>query len=191
MPMITPILRDFPDHFETDRLLVRCPRAGDGAVVHAAVIASKAEIEPWMPWARGDYTLEMAETYVRNAQALFLRREELPLLIFRKSDQAFIGGTGLHDIVWDVPRFEIGYWQATAYTRQGHMTEAVVGLTNFCRTQFDARRMVIRCDARNDRSRRVAERAGYSLESVARSDRRGSDDHQLRDTLTFVTIWPD
>jgi RimJ/RimL family protein N-acetyltransferase len=189
--MTTPLLRDFPDHFETARLIVRCPRPGDGTLIHPAVLASKAELEPWMPWARGEYTLEMAETYVRNAQALFLRRESLPMLIFRQPDQVFIGGTGLHDIEWDVPRFEIGYWQATPHTGQGYMTEAVLGLTNFCREQFGAIRMVIRCDSRNDRSRRVAERAGYVLESVALSDRRGSDDHQLRDTLTFAKTWPD
>jgi ribosomal-protein-serine acetyltransferase len=189
--MIPPLLRDFPDHFETERLLLRCPRPGDGAPIYAAAIASKAEIEPWMPWARGDYMPEMAETFVRNAQAWFLQRTTLPMLIFRKADKAFIGGTGLHDIEWDVPRFEIGYWQATAYTRHGYMTEAVIGLTDFCREQFDARRMVIRCDSRNERSRRVAERAGYGLESVAHNDRRGLDDHQLRDTLTFAKTWSD
>ena len=133
----------------------------------------------------------MAETYVRNAQAIFLRRESLPLLIFRKTDEAFIGGTGLHDIEWDVPRFEIGYWQATAHTRQGYMTETVIGLTELCRSQFEVRRMVIRCDARNDRSRRVAERAGYSLESIAHNDRRDLAEQRLCDTLTFVKTWPD
>ena len=185
------LLRDFPDHFETERLLVRCPRPGDGAAVYEAVIASKAEIEPWMPWARVEYVPEMAETYVRNAQASFLQREQLPLLIFRRADSAFIGGTGVHDIEWDVPRFEIGYWQATAHTGHGYMTEAVNGLTDFCRTHFEARRIVIRCDSRNERSRRVAERAGYTLESVAHWDRRGLDDHSLRDTLTLAKTWPD
>ena len=32
-----PILRDFPESFETERLLVRSPLPGDGPEMHAAV----------------------------------------------------------------------------------------------------------------------------------------------------------
>ena len=35
-----PILLDFPDSFETERLLLRAPRVGDGAVMNAALIES-------------------------------------------------------------------------------------------------------------------------------------------------------
>src|SRR5579859_2831788 len=180
-----PILNDFPDHFETERLLVRCPRPGDGSALYGAVEASQPELNRWMPWSY-NYTLNAAEVFVRGAQAEFLRRENLPLSIFRKTDGLYLGGTGLHDIVWNVPRFEIGYWLRTDCTGEGYMTEAVIALTDFCRAHFQARRMTIRCDSLNERSRRVAERAGYTLESITHHDRRGLDDNTLRDTLTFA-----
>jgi RimJ/RimL family protein N-acetyltransferase len=188
--MIPPILRDFPDQFETARLLIRAPHAGDGQAVFDAVMASKAELEPWMPWSRGDYTLEAAETYVRQAHANFIMRKDLPLLLFLRGDGAFVGGSGLHSIDWSVPSFEIGYWQRTAHTGNGYMTEAVNGITDFTRTHFHANRMIIRCDTLNTRSRAVAERAGYVLESHIHNEGR-EPDGELRDLFVFSKTWPD
>jgi hypothetical protein len=44
----SPILLDFPDSFESERLLIRGPRPGDGAAVHAALIESLGELRPWL-----------------------------------------------------------------------------------------------------------------------------------------------
>jgi hypothetical protein len=54
-----PILRDFPESFETERLLIRCPMPGDGAEVYAAVSESLDELRPWMPWARERLTADV------------------------------------------------------------------------------------------------------------------------------------
>ncbi len=52
-----------------------------------------------------------------------------------------------------------------------------------------ANRLEIRCDPRNVRSRRVAERAGYKLEAELRREQVGPDGN-LRDTLIYV-LFPD
>lgn len=49
---MNPILLDFPDSLESERLIIRCPRAGDGAMINAAIVESFAELTRWMPWAR-------------------------------------------------------------------------------------------------------------------------------------------
>ena len=188
--MINPLLRDIPEQIDTERLRLRCPHAGDGKVLYDAIYDSQAELERWMPWAQG-YVPEAAEQFVREAHIKFLKRETLPLLIFRTEDNVLLGATGLHDIDWIVPRFEIGYWLSTRYTGSGYMTEAVVGLTKFCREPLGAHRITIRCDAKNTRSRQVAERAGFALESITAKDRRGIIDGALSDTLTFARTWPD
>jgi hypothetical protein len=38
--MSNPLLRDIPLQWETQRLLIRCPQPGDGAIVHAATVES-------------------------------------------------------------------------------------------------------------------------------------------------------
>jgi hypothetical protein len=104
-----PILRDFPDSFETERLLIRSPMPGDGAGVYAVVTESLEELRPWMPWARNELTVDVEEENMRRARAAFLERSDLMLLLFLKGTNTLVGGSGLHRIDWSVPRFEIGY----------------------------------------------------------------------------------
>lgn len=49
---MNPILLDFPDSFQTRRLLVRAPKAGDGIAVCDAIRTSLPDLKPWMPFAR-------------------------------------------------------------------------------------------------------------------------------------------
>ena len=43
--MKPPILMDFPESFETERLLIRSPLPGDGPELHAAVRESIEELD--------------------------------------------------------------------------------------------------------------------------------------------------
>lgn len=188
--MPEPILRDFPESFETERLTIRAPRPGDGTALNAALRDSWSELAEWMPWAAGDPpAVEESEERMREAQAKFLLREDLWLLLFLKGTQTLVGSSGLHRIDWKVPKMEIGYWVRTPYAGRGYITEAVKGIANFALHQLGARRLEIRTDARNERSAAVARRAGFTLEATLRNDGRHHHTGELRDTLVFVR-WP-
>lgn len=180
-----PILLDIPDHIETERMTLRIPRPGDGAMIHASVEASREALRPWMSWA--DDHAEESEVFARRAAAHFLLREEITYLMLHPSTGQHIGNCGLHSIQWDVRRFEIGYWLNTAFQGQGYMLEAVHRLTDLAFTRLEAVRVEIRCDARNTRSRSVAERAGYLLEGHFRQNDFGAQG-ELRDMLIFAKI---
>lgn len=187
-----PILRDFPDSFDTDRLTIRAPRAGDGAEMNAAIRDSWSELQQWMPWATGDPPpVEEHEARLREAHAKFLLRENLWLLLFLKGTDTLVGSSGLHRPNWDVPSFEIGYWVRTPYGGQGYITEAVNGITAFAFDVLDARRVEIRCDSLNERSAAVARRAGYDLEATLHNHERHHLSNKLRDTLVFSRTAPD
>lgn len=187
-----PILRDFPESFDTDRLTIRAPRAGDGAEMNAAIRESWEELQPWMPWAAGEPPpAEGTEERMRQARVRFLLRENLWLLLFLKGSHELVGSSGLHRINWDVPSFEIGYWVRTSYSGRGYITEAVKGITNFAITHLSARRLEIQCDSRNERSAAVARRAGYQHEATLQNHERHHLTGQLRDTLIFSKTLPD
>ncbi len=179
-----------PDHLETERLLIRAPQPGDGRVVNDGIRELIAELRPWMPWARVVPSVAETETFVREAALRFRNQEDLPLLMFRKSDGLYVGGSGLHNIDWNVPRFEIGYWLRTSLHRQGYMTEAVNGIAAMAFGKLEAVRLEIRCDARNVRSAAVAERAGFTLEARLRKQAR-TPDGDLRDTLIYAKLRDD
>lgn len=186
---VDPILLDFPYSFDTERLTIRGPMPGDAASLREAVLESQNELIPWMPWAMAIPTEEEYEIRIRQGRLKFLAREDLWLLLFLRGTNVCVGSSGLHRIDWAVPKFEIGYWVRTSYSGQGYITEAVNGITDFAFKTLGARRMEIRCDAKNVRSAAVARRTGYVLEGTLYQDAR---DHfgNLRDTHVFARIQP-
>ncbi len=183
-------LIDLPETIETERLLLRAPRSGDGAMINAAILETWDELHRWMPWARERPSVEQSEEFARHMAAEFLTRAALPLVILRKDTQAYLGGTGSQRMDWSVPRFEIGYWIRRSAVGQGYVSEAVAALTQFAFTTLSAQRTEIHCSHRNLRSQRVAERCGYTLEGRLRNHGR-EPDGQLRDMLVYAAIAKD
>ncbi|MEM7535454.1 MAG: GNAT family N-acetyltransferase [Chloroflexota bacterium] len=185
-----PILREFPDQFDTERLTIRSPRSGDGAEICRAVTESINELRPWMSWAQEAPTKEDSEARARQSWLEFQARTDLQLLLFLKGSNTLVGSSGLHRIDWDVPCFEVGYWCRTAYTGQGYITEAVAGITDFAFGTLGANRVTIFCDAKNERSAGIPQRLGYRHEAVLQKDSL-SPSGELRDTFVFALLRDD
>lgn len=185
--MSFPILRDFADSFESERLLIRAPLPGDGADVHAAIMESLAELRPWMPWAHAELSVDDLEANVREARADFLARRDLRLHLYLRSDGSFVGSSGLVRNDWEVPRFEIGYWIRTGMTGRGLATEAARRIADFAFDELSAERVEVWCDALNERSAAVALRAGFEPEARLVHNRLGPDG-QLSDSLCFARL---
>lgn len=183
-----PILLDFPNQFYTERLLLRMPLPGDGKVVYQAIQSSLNEIKEWMPWAHDEQTEEDVEVNMREAHAKFLTREDLRLHIFNRETGEFIGSSGLHRINWNIPKVEIGYWIDTRYSGKGYITEAAEAITKFAFTELNAKRVEIRCDSKNIKSRAIPERLGFTLEGILKNDEMSANRRDLRDTCIYANI---
>ena len=185
---MNPILLNLPESFDTERLTLRCPRPGDGLELNRAIRESWAELQPWMPFAKGELpSVETNEAFVRAKYAEFLQRSDMMLMAFLKGTHTFAIATGLHPRDWDVPSFEIGYWCRTAYAGHGYVTESTRAITAFGFDVLKARRIVIRADTRNMRSRAVAERCGFTLEGILRND--AVDNQSVpRDTAFYAQV---
>ncbi|MFF2908775.1 GNAT family N-acetyltransferase [Paenibacillus sp. NPDC057934] len=182
-----PILLDFPESFETEHLLIRAPLWGDGASMHEALVESQELLKPWMPFAQTLQSLEESEQFTREARLEFLKRTEMHMRIFDKVSGRFIGCTGLHNLNWDIRNFEIGYWIRSSCAGKGYMTEAVNGVTDFAIRELAANRIEIRCSAHNLKSAAVAERAGYTLDGILRSNRRAMNG-ELHDSKVYAKV---
>jgi RimJ/RimL family protein N-acetyltransferase len=169
-----PLLIDVPDRIATERLVVRVPRPGDGAIVNDAVRASHAELAPWLPWAVAVPTVAESEAHCRRQQARFLLREDFGMLIFVRlpdgTEGELVGATGLHRIDWELRKFEIGYWRRSGCGGRGFITEAVRAVARLAFDVLGARRVEIRMDDDNVASWKLAERAGFTLEALLRFD---------------------
>ncbi len=184
---------DVPERLETTRLIVRMPQRGDADALNAAVLESFDELRPTMPWAQAPPSPAQSDADCRRMQAKFLLREDLTMFAFEReadgSEGRFVGGTGLHRIDWRVRRFEVGYWCRSSRRGRGLVSEAVQALTELAFEHLKARRVEVRMDDTNERSWRVAERCGFTLEGVLRSDTLAPGG-ELRDTRVYALTRP-
>jgi RimJ/RimL family protein N-acetyltransferase len=176
-----------PRRLETERLHLRVDAAEDVPAVHAALVASWMELSPYLNWAQGPPpTLPQVIERLDEFKVGFEARSDLVFFIFDKGTGSFIGNCWLSQFDWTVPRGEIAYWCTTDKVGHGYITEAVLALTELA-WSLGLVRVELRCDARNRRSRAVAERAGFALEGVLKNESR-TPQGALRDICLFAQV---
>lgn len=188
--MIDPLLREVPEVIETQRLILHCPKPGDGQVLYEAVSESLPALRRYIasiPWVAAEQSVESSEVYCRSAYSNFVARKDMPYLIFERDTFFLVGCAGLHRPNWNTPKFEVGYWCRTSRAGRGYITEAVGALVRMAEQGLEAARIELITDAENVRSRAVADRCGFKLEGLLRSERRAPDG-ALRDTCIYARI---
>lgn len=184
----SPEVPNIPESFESERLVIRAPRVEDATEVWEAINSSLPAFREWFPWAKSSLMPSETEENIRGAVAKFITREDLRLHLYSKKTGEFIGSSGLHGIDWAIPKFEIGYWLNTKFEGHGYMTEAVSRIAEFAIEELGARRVEIRCDEKNVKSRTVAERAGFVLEGTLKNESLSVDGKSLRNTCIYAKI---
>jgi RimJ/RimL family protein N-acetyltransferase len=186
--MMHPVLIELPMPIRTPRLLIRNPKPGDGIELSSTIQDSFNELNAWMPWADKVPTAEEAEINVRQAYSQWILREDLRLPIFDPTGKTMLGSTGLHRMNWQVPAFEIGFWARSTQTGKGFITEAVNAVTRYAFNHLKAKRVEIRCDSENGRSKKIIDSLGFSLEGTLHSDALKPGQQGIRDTLVFARL---
>jgi RimJ/RimL family protein N-acetyltransferase len=181
------LLLDIPERIETARMVLRAAKSGDGPEAFEAVLESVDALRPWMPWVHPAPLLDASVEFHAQAQSKWYSREMLDFQWHDKATGRLVGKGGFHTINWDVPKLEIGYWVRTSMAGQGLCTEAVTALVDFARRELGAKRLEICSDPRNQRSRKVAERCGFTLEGILRKDKRDPYG-ELRDSCMYARI---
>ena len=188
--MPDPLLVEIPTRIETDRLVMRAHRAGDGPALHEALVESIAELRRslwFIPWIAEEQTLDSAELRCRKSEANFLARTDLPFLAFEKATDRLVGSIGLHRTDWEVPKTEVGYWVRTSAAGNGYVTEGVRALVACAFEHLGAQRVELIADEENLASRKVAERCGFELEGIRRNILRDPDG-RLRNGCVYARL---
>lgn len=184
-----PILMNLPIPITTPRLLIRPPQIGDGIAVNAAILESHDVLRQFVHWAEHKPSIDETEEHIRLAAANWILKNSeepwLELYIFDKKTGEFIGGTGFHHYLWDIPSVETGYWIRNTCSSQGMMTEALNAVTQYAFKQLQVKRITITCDINNLRSKKIPERLNYTLEATLKRNRIKPITGELSDTLVY------
>jgi RimJ/RimL family protein N-acetyltransferase len=156
----------FPDVvLRTARLTLRAPREGDVDAIVAAV--SDPATRRWLPLPN-PYEREHAVTFVGEGVPA-ARASGSGLIRAIECDGVLAGLIDLKKTDWRHRATEIGYWAAPAVRARGVMTEATIALSGWVLTEAAFERVILRIAPGNKASARVAEKAGFTYEGIARN----------------------
>ena len=175
----------YPFELATERLVIRPPSEAHAPQLMEAVVETLDALRPWMPWADHIATLTEAQENCQSAEKDFRDGSDYRLHLFLRESLTFVGGSGLHQVDWSVPKVEIGYWVRASCSGKGYITEAVREISRFAMQTLGANRVEIRMSSRNTKSRRIPERLGFTFEGMLRNDARHVDG-TLRDTCVYA-----
>lgn len=156
----------FPDAIiRTERLTLRPFQESDIDAVQQG--GDDPLTQAWLPLP-SPYTREIAASWCRKlAGEMYSTGQALPRAI--ELDGVLAGCIDLKHIDERSRSCEIGYWTVPAVRGRGVMVEAVAGLARWVLTDMGYQRVELRIAPGNTASLRVAEKAGFVREGVARN----------------------
>jgi len=156
----------FPERIELEEVTVRIQTVEDAPALSRAILHSRDELRPWLPFANDD------EAVTEDAQGQRLERVTgqwnsrtlFPYTMFTR-------GGFFADFIEVRPRpkpgrVSIGYWLDKSYWGMGLATSAARALIEAALAIPEINAVEIRCDQANDRSIALARRLGFTLTEV-------------------------
>ena len=156
---------------ETERLTLRLPRHSDFPAWSSIRSESASFLTPWEPaWADDHLTRRSFTNRVYWAQRSVNTGSAVPVFLERRDDKSLLGAITLDNIRRGPSQAgTLGYWVGQRHSRQGYMSEAIMGLVHHAFTVMDLSRIEAACLPENEASRGVLERSGFKYEGVAQS----------------------
>lgn len=178
-----------PDAYPADDFVLRRYRPEDGPLLYEAVVASRQFLQPWMPWANDEFSLELAVRRAREFCGRWLLATDFVTAIVAPDQSRLLGSCGYHlrgNPLGNLTA-ECGMWIRHDCAGRGLGTAALEALLRWGFRDWPWERIEWRCDDRNVASWRTAEKAGMTLEGTLRHFRL-SPDLEPRTSRIYATI---
>ncbi|HEY5165985.1 MAG TPA: GNAT family N-acetyltransferase [Acidimicrobiia bacterium] len=156
MPLTVPALHD-------DMIVLRPPEAGDAAAITAAV--QDPDI-PRFTMVPSRYTIDDAAAFIERSAGLWDSGDAAPFVIVDATTGTLLGSVGVHDLGLESGPAHVGYWVAAAARGRGVATRALRLVARWTLEDLRLPRVEVYVFVENERSQRVATRAGFAREGI-------------------------
>lgn len=153
----------------SDTFHLRLLEESDATELHALIVANRAHLARWLPWAAGQ-TFDDTLDFIRRTRTQLTDNDGFQAAIV--CEGSIVGVIGYHAVDWANRSTRIGYWLAEEHQGQGTMTEAVRLLVDHALSVWGLNRVEIRAALENRRSRAIPERLGFCEEGTRREAER-------------------
>ena len=164
------LLLEVPDFLETDRLVIRKYKKGDGMEYYDLFERNNNRdlLKEQVDEATDVTTIEEAEIKVREHAAEWEARTRFVMGIWLKEEKLYIGQIWIEPKKWEVPSFELGYFLDFDYQKRGIGFEAAKRALKFLFEDLQAHKVMILTRDTNEKSWKLAERLGFVREGHLR-----------------------
>ncbi len=157
---------------DTTRLLLSPVEPGDASDLWAAVDASRAHLERWLPWVPFNTDLDASWRYCEASANDWDHARALRFTIRDKVSRRFLGVVGLESLAHLHQSAELGYWLRADGARRGFMTEAARATVLWAFKRLNTHRVRVAAATDNFASLGVIRRLGFHFEGIAREAER-------------------
>ena len=159
-------LRNRP--IETPRFSLQPIEPSDGSDLWIAVEASRAHLEPWLPWVPFTTDIDASHRYAEASASDWDGARACRFAIRDRSARRLLGVVGLESLAHLHQSCELGYWLRIDATGGGVMTEASRAVVAWAFSRLNAHRVRVAAATDNHASLAVIRRLGFRFEGIAR-----------------------
>ena len=154
-------------------MVLRLPDANDTNALFTLFEQNRAHLTEWQDWPNKIQTLDDCRDFILEQQREYLENKGLGCLIVFQD--VIVGMCSLAKIVLLLRKAEIEYWIAADYQGRGIVTQACRGMLQHAYANLKLNRVALKFkhvspEHENWRSRKVAERLGFTVEGTLRQD---------------------
>lgn len=178
-----PIILNFPERFETERLVISIYKSGDGEAFFYLLQKNTQHLQEEIRETQKIKSVEDGELYVQEKRAEWLSGKRMVPKILSRSSGRMIGQLWLEPR-WDKSIIEIGYFLEEESQGKGYVTESVERVIEIAFNDLKVNKLEIHTKTTNQKSVAIAERCGFIQEAHLR-ERSRTNRGELVDLLIY------
>lgn len=133
-----------------------------------AVEASRATLEPWLPWVPFQTDVPASTRYAEMSASDWDYGRAVRFAIRDRKTKVFLGIVSLENIQHLHLSTDLGYWLRQDARGRGLMTEAAQGAVDYAFRHMGFHRVRVAASTENHRSLAVIRRLGFRFEGISR-----------------------
>lgn len=166
-----------PVRVDTERLVLRPYRPGDGPLLFQAGLRNRKHLELF---ERGNFLRHFkneaqAEKTAQGLAIEWQARKQFFWGIFERETDRWVGQIYVGPTSWDLPEYTLGYVSDVEFEGRGLISEAVRRILDILFHDMKAHRVRSDCNETNSRSWKLLERCGFRREGHLRENKKNPD----------------
>lgn len=156
-------------HF-TGNLRIRLIEESDALSFYKLIESNRSRLEDFFAGTvAATKSLEDTSTFIKENIEKHSKGTYHPFVIIDE-DESIIGYIDIKNIDMKIPKAEIGYFIDHNFVSKGIITNAVKNISDYFFEKMKFEKLFLRAHSENTASRKVAEKCGFKVEGVLRSD---------------------